>query len=62
MVTNINAMLIGPPTLIISIILIPAASYAIALGHAETGSIKVKEEANAAGRHRRRGLIQRFKK
>ena len=52
-------MFMGPPTLIMSIVFIPAASNAIAFGAAETGSMNENEQTNVAGTHKRIGLIQR---
>ena len=59
-VTSVMARFIAQPTLIISDIFIPAASYAIALGAVVNGNIKENEQMNTAGRQNRRGLIQLY--
>ena len=49
---------INQPTLNMSIVVIPAISYAIALGAVDTGNINVKEHANVGARHKYNGFIQ----
>ena len=57
-VTKVIARFITQPTLIISVVFIPAASYAIAFGAVVKGNMNEKEQINTAGRQRRKGLMQ----
>ena len=57
-VTSVMAKFITQPTLIISDVFIPAASYAMAFGAVVNGNIKENEQMNIAGRQKRSGLMQ----
>ena len=58
MVTPTVKIFINHPALNMSIVLIPAISYAIALGAVDTGNINVKEHAYVGARHKYNGFIQ----